>query len=242
MFTSNEQILPPSLVSKILPLVKLVFRSARTFVTAVAFSVRDLKIRRRRRQRERPKSNKLNRQNNNNARASRFFVHFFAVTARLRRENAYNFTSFGGRKQTTVKFSLSFWTWIGFLGIGSKTVHLLLTKYMSWSNRDRDWKNANSLFKRRFRGRRHRGISNSLFLNPSNVTFRSPKKLFWGKAKKVVSKRKKEGKLSKAKKTHDWCFHWSRGRCNQLVLRLTMTWLIFVTDGTKDHVAIFLTT
>ena len=29
------------------------------------------------------KSNRLNRQNNSSARASRFFVHFFAVTARL---------------------------------------------------------------------------------------------------------------------------------------------------------------
>ena len=29
------------------------------------------------------KSNRLNRQNNNSARASLFFVHFFAVTARL---------------------------------------------------------------------------------------------------------------------------------------------------------------
>ena len=49
---------------------------------------RDLKIRRRRPQRERHKSNRFNNQNNNFARASRFFVHFFAVTARLRRENA----------------------------------------------------------------------------------------------------------------------------------------------------------
>ena len=47
---------------------------------------RDLKIRRR--QRERHKSTRFNQQNNNFARASRFFVHFFAVTARLRRENA----------------------------------------------------------------------------------------------------------------------------------------------------------
>ena len=30
----------------------------------------------------------LDKQNNNFARASRFFVHFFAVVARLRRENA----------------------------------------------------------------------------------------------------------------------------------------------------------
>ena len=36
---------------------------------------------------------------------------------------------------------------------------------MSWSNRDRDWKNGNSLFKRRFRGRHRRGISNSLLFN-----------------------------------------------------------------------------
>ena len=48
---------------------------------------RDLKIKRRRRQRERHKSNKFNKENNNFARASRFFVHFFDVFARLRREN-----------------------------------------------------------------------------------------------------------------------------------------------------------
>ena len=35
------------------------------------------------------KATGLDRQNNNFARASRFFVHFFAVIARLRRENAY---------------------------------------------------------------------------------------------------------------------------------------------------------
>ena len=40
------------------------------------------------RRRESKKSNSLTRQNNNFARASRFFVYFFAVTARLPRENA----------------------------------------------------------------------------------------------------------------------------------------------------------
>ena len=34
------------------------------------------------------KSIRLNRQNNTSARASRFFVHFFTITARLRRQNA----------------------------------------------------------------------------------------------------------------------------------------------------------
>ena len=56
----------------------------------VSFCYRgEFKILRRRRQRKRQKSNRLNWQNNNSTRASRFFVHFFAVTARLRKtENA----------------------------------------------------------------------------------------------------------------------------------------------------------
>ena len=41
-----------------------------------------------RRPQEIKKSNSLTRQNNNFARASRFVVHFFAVTAGLPRENA----------------------------------------------------------------------------------------------------------------------------------------------------------
>ena len=40
---------------------------------------------------------------------------------------------------------------------------------MSWSNRYRDWKNANSLFKRRFRGRRGRGILISLLTSNGNI-------------------------------------------------------------------------
>ena len=38
---------------------------------------------------ENGKKARSNKQNHNSARASRFFVHFFAVTARIRRENAY---------------------------------------------------------------------------------------------------------------------------------------------------------
>ena len=49
---------------------------------------RELKQRRRRRQRQRQKSNSLEWQINNFARASLSFVHFFAVTARLRRETS----------------------------------------------------------------------------------------------------------------------------------------------------------
>ena len=77
---------------------------------------RDLKIRqrRRRRQREREKSNRFSKQNNNFARVSHLFVHFFVITARLQRGN--NFSFYGGGKQATKKFTFSFWTWIRLLG------------------------------------------------------------------------------------------------------------------------------
>ena len=48
----------------------------------------ELKQRRRWRQRERQNEKGLDKENNNSARASRFFVHFLAVVARLRRERA----------------------------------------------------------------------------------------------------------------------------------------------------------
>ena len=65
---------------------------------------RDLKIRRRRRQRER---HKFNEYNNNFARASRFFVHFFAVLHHYDVKMP-NFTMYRGSTQATTKFPLSF--------------------------------------------------------------------------------------------------------------------------------------
>ena len=51
----------------------------------------------------------LDWQNNNFARGSRFFVvHFFAVTARLRRENAF-FTFCWGRERKTTAFVFFSW-------------------------------------------------------------------------------------------------------------------------------------
>ena len=49
----------------------------------ITVDIRNLKIWRRRRQRGHQKSSRFNIQNNNSARASHFFVHFFAVTAWL---------------------------------------------------------------------------------------------------------------------------------------------------------------
>ena len=60
---------------------------SRALFVMLVVGIKDFKMPRRRRQRERQKGNRLNKQNINSARASRFFVHFFAVTARLRREN-----------------------------------------------------------------------------------------------------------------------------------------------------------
>ena len=72
-----------------------------------------------------------------------------------------NFTMYRGSTQATTKFPLSFWTWLWFWGIqlweGSPTFDKV-----TWSNRDKDWKNANSLFQRRFHCRRRPRILRSL--------------------------------------------------------------------------------
>ena len=46
------------------------------------------------------------------ARASRFFVHFFAVTVHYYDVKMPNFTFYGGRKQATTKFYFSFLTFV----------------------------------------------------------------------------------------------------------------------------------
>ena len=48
--------------------------------------LRELQHRRRQRQRGSQKSNTFNTQNHHSARTTHFFVHFFAITARLLRE------------------------------------------------------------------------------------------------------------------------------------------------------------
>ena len=68
-----------------------------------------------------------------------------------------NFTMYRGSTQGTTKFPLSFWTRNSTLE-GSPP----LTKLVTWSNRDEDWKNANSLFQRRFLCRSRPRILRSL--------------------------------------------------------------------------------
>ena len=62
-----------------------------------------------------------------------------------------NFTSQGGRKQATTKFYSLPKLEYGSKKFNSGRVHLLLTKYVSWNNRNKDQKNANLFLKQRFR-------------------------------------------------------------------------------------------
>ena len=92
--------------------------AARLKFTAKAYSVskdvpsslidiREFKIQRRERQRERQKNNWSNKQNNNFARASRFFCTFLSCFCTTTIEMP-NFAFYEGRKQATTKFYFSF--------------------------------------------------------------------------------------------------------------------------------------
>ena len=54
------------------------------------------------------------------------------------------------RKQAMTKVYFAFWTWVWSLGIQFQEGSCTFDK-VSRNNRDKDWKNANSLFKRRSR-------------------------------------------------------------------------------------------
>ena len=90
---------------------------------------RDFKIQRRGRQRERQKNNSFYKQNNNFARASRFFVHFFAhFCTTTTWKCLISFAFYGGHEQATTKFYSPFWTWIWPLGIQFQERSPKLTK------------------------------------------------------------------------------------------------------------------
>ena len=124
---------------------------------------------RRRRQQERQKSNWFRLANNNFARVSRFFVHFFAVTALLRRENAY--------------FHVLWRTWTQdhdflFLLLNFDTIfknwspdknYQHLTNWTRWNKRDKVKSSATSLLEWRFRSRRRRCCLSSLLPHLSGV-------------------------------------------------------------------------
>ena len=78
---------------------------------------KDFKIQRRGRQQGMSKNNRFYKQNNNFARASHLFVHFFARFLMITIKKVPNLTFYGARKQWTTKFYFSVWTWIWSLGI-----------------------------------------------------------------------------------------------------------------------------
>ena len=94
---------------------------------------------RRRRQGERHKSNRFNEQNNNSERASRFFVHFFAVPAKLRRllEN---------RNGKVINSTISVWTRARFPPFISNQNSLLLSNKANWDNREKVLKGCEIYF------------------------------------------------------------------------------------------------
>ena len=93
----------------------------------------------------------LDRQNNNFARASRFLVHFFAVTTRLYHMKVPNFTFFGGPENSRETFlffsSISIQSFI----INSRKICEHLTNWTRWNKLDKVWSSAYSLVKWRFR-------------------------------------------------------------------------------------------
>ena len=131
--------------------------------------IRELKQRRRRRQQERQKSNWFRLANNSFVRVSRFFVHFFAVTALLRRENAY--------------FHVLWRTWTQdhdflFLLLNFDTIfknwspdknYQHLTNWTRWNKRDKVKSSATSLLEWRFRSRRRPCCLSSLLPHLSGV-------------------------------------------------------------------------
>ena len=86
------------------------------------------------------KSSRFNNQNNNFARASRFFVHFFSVTARLRPENASFFNLYSGSTQLSDDEISSLFLNLDMVLRNSTfiRVHLHLTKLVTCSNRQED--------------------------------------------------------------------------------------------------------
>ena len=133
------------------------------------FSNGELTKLRRRQQRQRQKATVLVSKKNNSARASRFFVHSFAVPARLPREMTksyyyYYFFFFGGRERQGDKFyHLCLHSGTAPL-FSSNRNSLFSSDWMTWDNREVVLNDARSIFQRRFHWRRRCRIVRSLLL------------------------------------------------------------------------------
>ena len=97
------------------------------------------------------KRNGFVKQNNNLARASRFFVHFFAVKWKCLISRFVE----DANKRRRIFLSLSKLE-CGRQEIKSREIRLHLTFSADWNKRDNVWKSANTFSKWRFRCRRRR--------------------------------------------------------------------------------------
>ena len=96
---------------------------------------------RRRGQLERQISNKFNEPNNNSARESHFFVHFFAVPAQLVTTwNDQILSLLGNGNGKTINSTISVRTQARSLLFSSKLNSLLLSNWAPWNNREKKWK------------------------------------------------------------------------------------------------------
>ena len=105
------------------------------------------------RRRESKKSNSLTRENNDFARAvSQFFVHFLCRHCTTTTWKCLMSRFMKDLNKQCQNFLSLYELGYGWQKFSSRRVRLYLTKYASWNNHDKDWKNVNSLFMRRFRG------------------------------------------------------------------------------------------
>ena len=127
-------LLVPNSFAEHVPILKRLFSF---FGNAVRVD-RDLKQRRRRRQRELQKRNRLRlaKKKNKSARASRFFVHCFAVTARQRREIPLVMEDVNSRQWLSFSFSELRYSLLEF---NSRKKRQHLTNWTSWNNHDKFW-------------------------------------------------------------------------------------------------------
>ena len=101
--------------------------------------------------------------NGNSARASRFFLHFFGVRARLRREmtKLLSFLLEDGYGKAIIS-TISVWTWALPSLFSANINSLLLNNWATLKNCEMVWKNAESIFQGRFHGRRRCRIVRTL--------------------------------------------------------------------------------
>ena len=118
-----------------------------------------------------PRNAALDWQNNNSARASRFFVHFFVVAARLPRENSWFHVLWRTWTQDNDFLFLFLKLLYTLLEFNSRKNCQHLTNWTRWNKRDEVWNSATSLCKWRFRSRRRPCCLSSWLVSLSKYFF-----------------------------------------------------------------------